>query len=639
MDRRDFLKTSGLLAAGSALHKDSDHLLGMDQQITREDHVSPEPIAAAQSGKQDSSLYGLTAGDWDGYSGVGDYRGSNGNTYKVMLAGHGIRDGLYDTSFRSDAVVEETYDCVIVGGGISGLAAAQTFVERNKQGSCLILENHEIFGGEARRNEFDVGGHRLIAPQGSAMFFPTLKGSSLQAFYESIGFDGKGLEYQKEVGGAENIGVAKTSYAGAGKNMGMFFGQMFGHPEGLWVVDPWGKKLEGTPFPAEVKRQLLAASKPKEIPELEPKTWGDAASRALDRMSQEDFFIRRDGLSRETIRTYMPYASSGAGASADVISAVADAAPDLMFPWDTKQGSQMFPGGNTGIARYQVKALIPDAIPGPLTLDGVCRAAIDFKALDRPHQPVRIRLGATVFAVKHEGDPAMAKNVGIMYMKEGKRHRIRARSVVMAGGWPTWRTIQDLPETHQEAYQQFFRMPCLVANIALTNWRFLAKAGISQCKWYEGLGESFAVRRMPTFGFAGPTITPDSPTVLTLKIYYTEPGLPLSQQATRGRMKMLSTPFSEYERSLRKQFSAMFARWGFDARKDIAGIILNRWGHAYLCAHPGFFFGEADKPAPREVLRREPFHRISFANSDLSGIMDHRASIAEAQRAMTQLMA
>ncbi len=627
MDRRKFLKASTALAAGYAATP--DHLLGMDQQIIREDHVSAQPVAAAQ---------GLTAADWDGYSGIGDYKGSNGNTHKVMTAGHGIRDGAYNMSFRDDDVIEETYDCVIVGGGISGLAAAQTFIERNKQGTCLILENHEIFGGEARRNEFEVDGHRLIAPQGSAMFFPTLKGSTLQAFYDSIGFDGKGLDYQKEAGGAENIHVAKTSYAGAGKNMGMYFGQMFGHPEGLWVTNPWGNNLEGTPFPAEVKRQLLAASKSKPIPELDPKAWGDSASHALDRMTQEDFLIQRDGLTRETIRTYMPYASSGAGASADVISAVAEAAPDLMFPWDTKQGSQMFPGGNTGIARYQVKALIPDAIPGPLAPDGICRASINFKALDRPHQPVRIRLGSTVFAVKHEGDPALAKNVGIIYMRGGKRHRIRARSVIMAGGWPTWRTIEDLPAAQREAYQQFFRMPCLVANIALTNWRFLAKAGISQAKWYEGLGESFALRRMPTFGYAGPTITPDSPTVITLKIYFTEPGLPLSQQATQGRMKLLlSTPFSEYERALRQQFSAMFARWGFDAKKDIAGIILNRWGHAYLVAQPGFFFGTENKAAAREILRREPFHRIAFANSDLSGIMDHRASIAEAQRAVAQL--
>src|SRR5271163_5038677 len=117
MDRRKFLKASTALAAGYAATP--DHLLGMDQQITREDHTSPQTMAAA---------------DWDGYSGIGDYKGSNGNTHSVMTAGHGIRDGLYNMSFRDDDVIEETYDCVIVGGGISGLAAAQTFVERNKQG-------------------------------------------------------------------------------------------------------------------------------------------------------------------------------------------------------------------------------------------------------------------------------------------------------------------------------------------------------------------------------------------------------------------------------------------------------------------------------------------------------------------------
>jgi spermidine dehydrogenase len=617
----------------SSLHRDSDRLLGMEQQITREDYASPETMAA-KNHEEDHRVYELTAEDWDGYGGIGDYSSSNGNTHKVMTDGHAIRDELYNLSFPTDEIVEEIYDCVVIGGGISGLAAAQTFVQHPNNGTCLILENHQIFGGEARRNEFDVDGQRLIAPQGSAMFFPPLKGSSLMSFYESIGFDGKGLQYQKWGGDTKEIPLADTTYAGTGKNLGMFFGQRFGHPEGLWIMDPWGKQLEGAPFPSEVKRELLAVGR---SPGLEPKIYGDVASRTLDRMTQEDLFMQRDGLSRETIRTYMPYASAGAGASADVISALADFIPDLQFPWDTKQGSQMFPGGNTGIARYQVKALVPDAIPGPLTLDGVCRATVDFAALDRPHQPVRIRLGSTVLAVRHEGDPGLANSVAIKYMHERKLHRIRARSVVMAGGWPTWRLIQDLPDTHREAYQQFFRMPCLVANVALTNWRFLAKAGISQCKWYEGLGDSFAVRRMPVFGSSGSTISPDFPTVLTLKILFTEPGLPLQQQATRGRMRMMSTPFSEYERSLREQFSAMFARWGFDARKDIAGIILNRWGHAYLCAQPGFFFGEDDRPAPREILRREPFNRIAFANSDLSGIMDHRASIAEAQRAVAQL--
>jgi spermidine dehydrogenase len=620
---------------GPHIERDDGHL-GMDANITREDHISVEPTTTESD--RGPRIYGLTAEDWDGYPGVGDYSRANGNTHATMVAGHGIRDGLYDLPLPTHEAADEDYDCVVVGGGISGLAAAQTFAQYAPGKSCLVLENHAIFGGEARRNEFIVDGQRLIAPQGSAMFFPPLPGSSLLAFYESMGFNGQALQYQQTAGEARSIPVGNTTYAGNGANLGMFFGAMFGHPEGLWVTDPWGKRLEGTPFPENVKQELLGAAKTNSSQVSEPKSYGDQACRRLDQMSMEDLLVLRDGLSTATIRRYMPYAAAGAGASADAISAVADFIPDLQFPWDTRQGPQMFPGGNAGIARYQLKALVRDALPGPLTPDGIYRAGIDFAALDRPGQRTRIRLNATVFAVKHDGAADSARTVTVAYVHEGSFRRIRARSVVMAGGWSTWRVVLDLPESHREAYQQFFRMPCLVANIALTNWRFLANNGLSECEWYEGLGESFAVRRMPTFTSAAPPLTPDSPVVLTMKILFTEPGLPLARQAIRGRMRMLSTPFSEYERGLREQFNLMFSRWGFDARRDIAGIILNRWGHAYLCAQPGFFFGLNGRPAAREILRQAPFGRVAFANSDLSGIMDHRASISEAQRAVLQLL-
>jgi spermidine dehydrogenase len=125
--------------------------------------------------------------------------------------------------------------------------------------------------------------------------------------------------------------------------------------------------------------------------------------------------------------------------------------------------------------------------------------------------------------------------------------------------------------------------------------------------------------------------------VLTLKILYAYPGTPAVQQGHRGRAEMLSTPFREYEQRIRSQFSDMFSRTGFDAKRDIAGIILNRWGHAYLSPQPGFFFGRDGQPAARDVLRNAPFGRIAFANSDLAGIMDHRSSILEASRAVEQL--
>src|SRR5262249_25971268 len=135
-----------------------------------------------------------------------------------------------------------------------------------------------------------------------------------------------------------------------------------------------------------------------------------------------------------------------------------------------------------------------------------------------------------------------------------------------------------------------------------------------------------------------PTITPDSPVVLTLKVLYSYPGMSTQNQGIRGRNEMLGTSFRDYETRIRDQFSQMFSSAGFDAKRDIAGIILNRWGHAYLSPQPGFFFGLNGKPSPRQVLRDAPFGRITFANTDLAGAMDHRFSILEAKRAVSQIL-
>jgi hypothetical protein len=210
----------------------------------------------------------------------------------------------------------------------------------------------------------------------------------------------------------------------------------------------------------------------------------------------------------------------------------------------------------------------------------------------------------------------------------------------MAGGsWTTKHVIRDLPASHQAAFSQFHRAPCLMANVAVRNWRFLYKLGITGCQWYEGIGNYFAIRKLPLFGPQSASINPDSPVILTLKILFSKPGLPIDAQTSQGRAELLATGFHDYERQIREQFTQMFARSGFDARRDIAGIILNRWGHAYLSPQPGFFFGNAGNPAPGDFLRSRPFGRLSFANSDLAGIMDHRASIMEAHRAALQAMA
>jgi spermidine dehydrogenase len=178
----------------------------------------------------------------------------------------------------------------------------------------------------------------------------------------------------------------------------------------------------------------------------------------------------------------------------------------------------------------------------------------------------------------------------------------------------------------------------MIANVAVRNWRWLYKMGISGAQWYEGLGTYFQLRKLALCGADSPTISPDSPVVITLKVVYSRPGHTTEEQGHMGRAEMISTPFREYERQIRQQFSEMFARTGFDASRDIAGIILNRWGHAYASPAPGFYFGKDGKPAPGDVLRAAPFGRIAFANVDLSGMPDHKSSIIEADRAVGQLL-
>ena len=498
-----------------------------------------------------------------------------------------------------------------------------------------------MFGGLARQNEFEVGGERLIANQASAMFFPPLPGTFLADFYPSIGIDRSTFDYQTWAGATPEMPVGRTPYFAGGKTSAFYFGARFGRPAGELLIDPLGRALEGAPISTEARRDLLAVAAHADArAKAQPRQHGDDAARRLDGMTLEQHLMELYGISRETVRTFLsPVTGGGSGLGADALSAYADYAADVLLPWQYDQGSQMFPGGNAGVARHLVRALIPDAIDGPATMTGVAQGRVRTSALDRRGQATRIRLGVTVVAVQPEGTGAGSGPTTVVYSQKGRLHRVTARAVIVAGGsWTTKYVVKDLPDTHRDAYAQFHRSPCLVASVALRNWRFLHDQGIHECRWFEGIGNYVAVRKVATFGRVSPTISPDSPVVLTLKIVFSYPELPITGQVTRGRAELLGTSFAEYERRIREQLSMMFARAGFDAKRDIAGIVLNRWGHAYLSPQPGFFFGRDGKPGPGEVLRRNPVGRIAFANSDVTGIMDHRASIIEADRAATQIV-
>ena len=620
-----------------------DDRLGMHAPISRRDFLNGTLLAGAGlvlGPSPHGQAPAVSPADaWNGYGGAGDYARAHGNMYDVMTTAHRMRDGEFERAIAGATGTGEMYDLVAVGGGISGLAAAVVF-QRKRGGRCLVLDNHAIFGGEAKRNEFSVDGHTVVAHQASAIFLVPQKGGYTDAFYNLIGMDRSAFEYQT----CAEMPLAHSPYDEP-PNYGFYFGPQFGQRPGVWVMDPWGKNLAGAPLSDAVKTELLRwrnGGNGGQPPQPRPQIEGDAISRQLDSITLEEHLMARHQISRDTVRTFLsPVEGGGYGLGPDVLSAYCNYAIETQFPGDgdEKLGDQMFPDGNSGFARLMVKTLIPAAFPGPCTVDAVWQNRVQFPALDSAGQATRIRLNATVVRVAHAGDPAHAPHVIVTYVIGNRLFSVKARAVVMAGGsWTTKHIVADLPESHRAAYGQFYRSPCLMANIAVRNWRFLYKMGISGCRWFEGLGNYLSVRKQATVGSINPTFGPDSPTALTIKVLFSQPGLPVGEQGSRGRVQLVGTSFAQYERVFREQLGDMFAPGGFDPRRDIAGIILNRWGHAYVNPQPGFFFGTDGQPAPRDVLRNRAHGRIAFANTDLAGAMDHRNSIREAERAVDQLI-
>src|SRR6476661_978978 len=584
----------------------------MDNGITRRDFLNGVLLTGAGLLLHNQAPTISPEDAFNGYGGIGDYAHSNGNTWEVLSAGHAMRDGAFEKRIANATDTGEIYDLVAVGGGISGLAAA-IFFQKYRGGRALVIDNHPIFGGEAKRNQFLVDGQRLTAHQGSAIFLVPKKGGYTSQFYDMIGMDRSSFDYQTWRGPLPEMPLSHSPYD-TPRNYGFYFTSQFTGRSGMWVMDPWRRQLEGAPISATERAELLRWGTNR-VPFSGPQTEGDAISRQLDSITLEDHLITRYNISRETVRKFLsPIEGGGYGLGPDVLSAYCNYAIENQFPEDGDDtlGDQMFPDGNGGFARLMVKTLIPDAFAGPRTVDAVWQNRVNFRALDRAGQQTRVRLNSTVVRVEHAGSPSSAAHVVITYAKGNRLYKVRARRVVMAGGsWTTRHIVHDLPASHREAYAQFYRSPCLMANIA--------------------------VRKMALVGNEPRTIDPDSPTVLTIKVLFAQPGLSIAEQGSQGRAKLLGTSFAQYERAFREQLGDMFAPGGFDPRRDIAGIILNRWGHAYVNPQPGFFFGVDGKPAPRDVLRDHPHGRITFANTDLSGAMDHRNSIREADRAVRQL--
>ncbi len=362
-------------------------------------------------------------------------------------------------------------------------------------------------------------------------------------------------------------------------------------------------------------------------------------------MTYKDYLENILKLDPEIVRYADPVLASVVGLGCDVISAYT--ASQVSMPgFPEFQGHRSlrnshwhsFPGGNDGFSRCLIKALIPDAIGGGKGFADIQNGPVRFQALDREGNKVRLRLDSSVVNVEHENSSTSGKRVSVIYLRDWKLFRLKAKSVVLAcGSRLSRRVVSSLPAGYVDAYAQFHVSPILVANVALTNWRFLYRLGFTACKWFSGFGFGCNIRKPMYIGDYRPPLHPDKPTILTIYVSFHQPGLPIEEQGEKGRKKLLGTSYAEFEARILGQMKRLFSDSGFDAKRDIAGIILNRWTYAYVNPQPGFYFGKGGKLAPRDIIRK-PFGRISFAHADLNGHQHWVAAVDEGRRATRQAL-
>jgi spermidine dehydrogenase len=643
----------------------SDQRLGMDTPIHRRDFMGGTLLGAgaallgaappllAPRAASGQVTPGLDMADldasWTGPSGIGDYAGCNGNTADVVNRAHtAIRLQAEDKLLSRATDTNETYDLIVVGCGIAGCMAARTFHRERPAAKILMLDIHPMFGGEAKQNEFEVDGTHLWAPQGSTgMVYPRNRAIEYGWFsdvYDTLDFPkdwvlqeptglGRKMKIPADIWTPMHIGWEQA-------DIGYYFE---GHG---FVGNVWEDAWRRAPIDARTRESYATLITHRGAPEV------DDWQRYLDSMTYLEFLKRHLGVGDEVAAYLNPVmAAMGCGLGMDVISAYS--AYNYMMPGvsnynrDVKRGltdpSDLFylvslPGGNAAIARRLVQHCIPDAFAAP-DLDGLLLGRIDWAALDRAGAPVRMRLGAAVVAVEHTANAAGTTGARVTYLRGGQLFSTQGRTVVVCGQQHANKHIcRDVPESWKAAMASFAHAPILTVNVAVRNWRFLEKAGFACVRWFEGFGWWTGLRRNVVLnGKPTQPLDPGKPTVLTSYNPFCQPGLPFPEQCTAARMALFSTSYAEIEQQIRAQYTKMFAPFGFDAARDIAGIVINRQGHAYVVDPPGFFFGTGGKPAAKDVLQTR-FDRLALAHSELTGAQMWETAAEQGQRAARQVL-
>ena len=644
--------------------QNQDKHLGMDRSIRRRDFLNGVAISVGST-MAGGFLPGLEwiaegaeqfAQDKPGYypPALTGMRGSHDGSFE---AAHTARDGNFWNSAGSRIDTGETYDLVIVGGGISGLAAAYFHRKQNPSARILILDNHDDFGGHAKRNEFHVGGRMVLANGGTVSIeSPFPYSAEARGLLTELGIEP--AKFEKKYDDSTVYKGLKSAYFFDKETFGIDRLVIGGPaPFGRQGTVSWSDFLAKTPLSETVQKDIarLQNAKVDYLPGLS----SDEKKEKLSRMSYKDFLLKLVKVDPGVTPFYQTRTHGLFGVGIDGVAALD--CWGLHFPGFqgmnlasgpyrrmgfTAMGEATpqkepyhfhFPDGNASIARALVRALIPDAATGH-TAEDIVTAKFDYARLDRRDSPVRIRLSSTAVRARHTGDPASAKEVEITYAREKKTYNVRAKSAVLA----CWNMMipylcPELPDAQKEALRYGAKVPLVYSVVAVKNWKAFHSLGIQRVScpgmYHTGVGLDQAV----SIGDYKCSQTPDEPVLLRMTRTPCMPGLSERDQHRVGRGELLSTPFETFERNIRDQLSRILSAGGFDPARDIEAITINRWPHGYAYEYNPLW--DPDWPVgqrPCDIARKR-FGRIAIANSDAAAAAYTDQAIDQAYRAVREL--